>query len=115
MLAMRRRLQLVADGESFAPPRDRRTRPIGPGESVPRMWRASRGPSSGSGRCHNRRVKTIKFTMNVRLTPDVNIALATEHIIDGPIDAHQAGMEAAEIATEFMRGYGETNEPTHGG
>jgi hypothetical protein len=54
-------------------------------------------------------LQTIKFQLNVRQSPDMNTSISTEHIVENPEAAWEAGQEAARLVNSFLLGFGTVN------
>jgi hypothetical protein len=51
-------------------------------------------------------VQTLRFTQQIRVERDNRISISTEHIVDSPEDAQEAGATSAELVAAFINGYG---------
>jgi hypothetical protein len=51
-------------------------------------------------------VRTFRYTLNARFTPDLNISISTEEIVNEtfPDDVKEAGVRAGKALSEFLDG-----------
>lgn len=50
-------------------------------------------------------MQTLKFTFNLRVNTDCNIAISTEHIVNDEEDAQIAGRIAKRLTDSFLNAY----------
>lgn len=48
----------------------------------------------------------LKFTLNLRISPDANVSVTSEQIVDNEREAEESGKQFKDLVDAFIRGYG---------